>query len=234
MRRISLIPLLAIALMGAGCNSNKQPETPTTKSPQQPGTIDQVTTVSPEAYEYVDPETTYAKQALLNLATANSFHSRMVIPGINEDVTADLVFVKNQGMRGTLAIPSDQGTTISEVYLTEAEVLFKQGTNPWQNISGTDEAKELATSLKGSFSFDEEEDFILNGSEQYLGKSSGSNCTIYRFRQVTTEGRLQPFSVCITNQDLPTYVEIDTLSERPIRIEYSDVNTVGSIERPQL
>lgn len=235
MRRLSLLPLFAIALLGAGCNKANQPTNqPASNATQTPGTLAQVQGVSPEAYEYTDPETAYAKQALLNLTSANSFHSRMVIPGINEDVVADLLFVKDQGMRGTLTIPGDQGTTISEIYLTQKEVLFKQGAKPWENISGTTEAAELTASLNGSFSFNEDDDFILNGSEQYLGKSSGVGCTLYRFRQVTTDGRLQPFTVCITPQDLPTYVEIDTKAARPIRIEYSEVNSVGSIQRPQI
>jgi|JI8StandDraft_1071087.scaffolds.fasta_scaffold19252_3 hypothetical protein len=235
MRRLSLLPLLAIALMGAGCNKANQPTNqPASTNPQTPGTIDRVQTVTTEAYEYIEPETSYAKQALLNLTSANSFHSRMVIPGLQEDVIADLVFVKDQGMRGTLTIPGDQGTTISEIYLTQKEVLFKQGSKAWENISGTQEATELTASLNGSFSFGEEDDFILNGSEQFIGKSSGAGCTIYRFRQVTADGRLQPFSVCITPQDLPTYVEIDTKTPRPIRIDYSDVNGVGSIQRPQI
>lgn len=100
MRRLSLLPLLAIALMGAGCNKANQPTNqPASTNPQTPGTIiDRVRTVTTEAYEYIEPESPYAKQALLNLTSANSFHSRMVIPGLQEDVIADLVFVKDQGI----------------------------------------------------------------------------------------------------------------------------------------
>lgn len=233
MRRLLPLSILALALMGAGCNKATPPTNQPGTNPTNSGVQQQQRATNDNSDE-VNPETTYAKQALLNLTSANSFHSKMVIPGVNEDVIADIIFVKDQGMRGTLAIPSSEGTTIAEIYLTPKEVLLKQGSANWENISGTEEALELTSSLKGSFTFNDDEDFILNGSEQYLGKSSGIGCTAYKFRQVTTDGYLQPFTVCISSKDLPTYVEIETKASRPVRIDYSDVNGISSIERPQI
>ncbi|MFO0764837.1 MAG: hypothetical protein U0487_02205 [Patescibacteria group bacterium] len=232
MRRLLPLAAIALALMGAGCGK-ANPNTAQQGNQSNGVRPQQATTTDPYA-DYVDPETTYAKQALLNLTSANSFHSRMVIPGVKEDVVADLIFVKDQAMRGTLSIPSEQGTSVSEVYLSAKEVLYKQGSNAWQNISGSEEAAALTNSLKGSFSFGDDGNFILNGSEQYLGKSSGSGCTAYRFRQVTDDGHLQAFTVCISDKDLPTFVEIDTKTSRPIRIDYSDVNAINTVERPQV
>lgn len=233
MRRLLSLSILALALMGAGCNKTTPPTNQPATNPLNGG-VQQQAQPSNDNFDEVNPETTYAKQALLNLTSANSFHSKMVIPGVSEDVIANIIFVKDQGMRGTLAIPSDQGTTIAEIYLTQKEVLFKQGSEGWQNISGSEEAIELTNSLKGSFTFNDDADFILNGSEQYLGKSSGMGCTAYKFRQVTDEGYLQPFTVCISSKDLPTYVEIETKTARPIRIDYSDINGISAVERPQI
>lgn len=230
MKRIALLVIL-LASTGLGCTKatpqkESTPKNPTAKPAQQQ-------TTEPVILDRIIPEAQYAKQALQNLATANSYHSEMIIPGVGKDVTASMTFVKTQGLRGTLSIPTEEGISISEVYLSKEEVWHKTQGGAWENISGSEEAKELTDSLQGSFVEDEDGDFILNGSEQFLAKQEKSSCTEYTFRQVTTEGMLQTFRVCITKQDLPQYIEIETKSERPIRINYSALNEITSIEKPQ-
>lgn len=232
------IVLCLITLMGAGCRKpTATTVTPTpTKTPAPTITKEQVARdfIPREEYEASNPSTLYTKQALHNLQSAQSFSSRIRIPGTGQDVTAELQFVKDQGLRGILQIPGESGLSVSEVYLSKQEVFVRAGNSPWQNISGTTEALDLIESLHGTFAFEDEGDFILNGSEAFIGSQKNNECTAHQFRQVTSEGMLQTFSVCITSQDLPLWIEIDTKSERPIRIDYSRINEISTIEKPQL
>ncbi|MCC7522552.1 hypothetical protein IT407_02005 [Candidatus Uhrbacteria bacterium] len=233
-----LFLLTVIACMGLGC---KKPviNTDGTIPDASQNTGSQTIAVQNQRNDIAVPkdfskEIGLIRQALSNLGQAQSFRAELNLPGQNTRIDAALDFNRSQGVRGRIAMPGANGVLSAEIYLNENTILFKDGMNPWQDVTQTAEGERLSGVLKQAFAFDSSQSsgFSINDSA-YIANivDDPSGCRLYDLIQ-STNGNIQTLRICITD-DIATGIDIDTVSGL-VRIRYKDVNGNVPIEKPKL
>lgn len=174
------------------------------------------------------------RQALANLGQAQSFRAELNLPGQSTRIDAVLDFNRSQGVRGRIAMPGTNGVMSAEIYLNENTILFKDGMNPWQDITKTAEGERLSGVLKQAFAFDtaQSNGFSINDTA-YIANivDDPSGCRLYDLIQ-STNGNIQTLRICVAD-DIATGIDIDTPGGL-VRMRYKDVNGNVPIEKPNL
>ncbi len=229
MKRLALlVPLLALALAGFGCKQ-EEPKPATVPNAVTPTADTKVTQETPQG---VSRDVLYARQVLRNLSQAKAFRAGMIVPSASGRITTNLDFNRDIGMSGRIELPTTQGIQTADIYATEKEIWYRNGTSSWSDLSQTQDGKNFQAVFQNAFSYSNQYQSTVSDTATLIAKTEdpSAGCQRYAFSQTLNDGTKQNFTLCIS-QDLPVYLTIDGPFGQ-IEVRYRDINGNVIVKRP--
>jgi hypothetical protein len=231
-RPLLIVPLLVLSLFGFGCKKEEPaPVNPPVPNAEAP-TATSVPVTAPVNVG-VSRDVLYARQVLRNLSEANAFRASMVVPTANGIVTTNLDYNRMSGILGTIQIPTaDGGKQTADLFASDSEIWFRQGTSTWQNLTNTPDGKNFQTVFQNAFNYQDRYQSTVADTATLTSKTDDASegCSRYAFTQPTENGGTQTFTLCVT-ADLPVYLTIDGPFGQ-IEVHYKDVNGAVDVKKP--
>jgi len=167
------------------------------------------------------------------LSQAKTFRAVMNVPTANGQVATSLDYNRDSGLYGTIQIPSAGGAAQSaNLYASDKEIWFRQGTSTWQNLTNTQDGKNFQAVFQNAFNYQDRYQSTVADTATLTSKTDdpSAGCSRYAFTQPTGNGGTQTFTLCVS-KDLPVYLTIDGPFGQ-IEVHYKDVNGNVEVKRP--
>ena len=238
--------LLALPLLGFGCQAPNYAgqqasnwrgviqDTPkaavkTSPTPSAPPRRKSIDTETPTA-----PEVFILRQALSNLASADFFRAKLLLPpveGGTTPVTGELLFDRRRGFRGTIDISPQ---IKSDVFVLNEQVYFRANTSSWQNITEQPEGARLRAFFAIAFP-NEKGTKTTRVSDKArildISEDQAQACRRYTYSEIVPNGDVVKTILCVKD-GLPAYI-INEYAEGNTEVHYSEVNQtldIGSLK----
>lgn len=222
--------LLTLALLGFGC---KKPDPqPTVPNAAVPADNSAAVPTPNQPAPGISRDVIYARQVLRNLSQASSFRASMVVPSAGGIINTTLDYSRANGLIGKVTLPTNAGPQTAELYATDAEIWFREGTSTWQNLSNTEEGQGFRTIFQNAFGYQSQYQSTVSDTAKLTAKDedTSANCTRHAFIQTVGTGTEQRFTLCIA-ADLPVYLTIEGPYGQ-IEVRYRDVNGNVEVKKP--
>ncbi len=229
-RSLLLAPLLVLALTGFGCKKAEPAQAPV---PNAAAPVNSANPAVPEAAAGVSRDVLYARQVLRNLSQAKSFHASLIVPSASGRINTTLDFNRLTGMLGRIDVTATDGATqTAQLFASEAEIWFRQGTSTWVDLTKTDDGKRFQAVFANAFSYSDQYQSTVSDTAALVAKTEdrAAGCQRQAFTQKLNDGSTQAFTLCV-KQDLPVYLTIDGPFGQ-IEVHYKDINGSVEVKRP--
>lgn len=226
----------SLVLAGFGCKKPEARKDLRNALAQAPAfTVPKITAPTPSPYKSKGdtegaPEVMTVRQAVKNLAQADSFRATIIIPAPDGTARGEMEFVRGKGMHAGLSFPGAPG---AEFYLKANQLVFRSGTSSWQNIGASEQGVQIRRLFQQAFPT------VESTSTAFISKSArftsikddpSRNCKMYEFNQYTLTGDKQRVKVCIQNS-LPIYVSTP-VADGDLETTYRDFNQTIPMDFP--
>lgn len=225
-----------LVLAGFGCKkpeARKDLRTALTQTPSL--NIPKIAAPTPAAYKSKGdtegaPEVMIVRQAIKNLAQADSFRATLIIPAPDGKARGEMEFVRGKGMHAGLSFPGAPG---AEFYLKTNQLVFRSGTSSWQDIGSSEQGVQIRQLFQQAFpTVESTSTTFISKSARFLNikEDKDRNCKMYEFSQYTLAGDKQRVKVCIQNS-LPVYVSTP-VADGDLEATYRDFNQTIPLDFP--
>ncbi len=235
-----VILLLVFPLLGFGCKKDPviKPGTnypvdaayPVVRKPSTDKTAATVTSTQNKTQPVTaptkkDPDITYLQKVMENFDAANSFRATLSIPIKDGTATGSVELSRATGLHGKLAMPTNITT---EIYLVGSDIFFRANTSTWENLTNTEEGKQLAELFRIAFSVDGSGSTAIPDTAQIMGTGRDpSGCKLYVYTEPDRNGSNQ---ICVKD-DLPVRV-VSQMDYGNVEVYYRDFNQPITITAP--
>ncbi|MEK7116293.1 MAG: hypothetical protein AAB879_02780 [Patescibacteria group bacterium] len=220
------ISLLLFSLTGVGCLKKRVPTIP---PPSQPLT-NTPAVVSFQPSKTSDTSTNAELDAILkNFRSVKSFRMKLAYATPQGDFTSTLEFLRPHRFRGLMQIANQAAT---EIIVVDDSLYMRSSGGKWTDLSGTEAAKVVGSSLKNSLSGDSSVEKIGVDPDAVVKKTrdDARRCDLYKARVRSTDGSPADLEICAAD-GLPHFVTLTT-QHGPFTFEYYKYNELFLIEKP--
>ena len=227
MRKILPFILLLTSLTGAGC-FKKKPEPVAVPQPKPASANPSV--VAFGTSQTGDAAINAELDAILkNFRSVKSFRMRFSYSTPQGLLTSTLEYLRPNRFRGIMQIANQPAT---EVIVVDQSLYMRPTGGRWVDLSGTESAKAVGSSLQSALSGNASLDNIGVDPNAVVKKTrdDGRQCDLYKASVKSQDGTPAALEICAAGQ-LPKFVTITT-QQGPFTFEYYDYNTLFLIEKP--
>lgn len=219
--------LVTSSLFGLGCAPKTEVKPVEQKMPPKSSQNPSVLLFPAEAKP--NPTVNEELQTILsNFRQANSLRTKFDMTTAQGQVQGNFQFIRPNRFKGVMQA---QGSSL-EIVVVDDSLFLKAGDKPWANLSGQPSSKTLTDTLRKALSGNSTFDAASANSHALVTKShdEARACDAYKTTAKTADGSVVSIEICAANM-LPKFVSMTT-DQGPVRISYTDYNTLFLIEKP--
>jgi hypothetical protein len=224
-----VLAMTAAAICGAGCKS------PFKQSTQEPAEYSKTTSTSAVNVQPAKAAPTEQevradlRAALQNFHEAKSFRANVTLKTSEGTFKARMDMQKPNRVRGQYDLRP--GTRV-DMIAVDSSLFMRFNDDPWANISKIPSAQTLSNAMKDSLTGNSSLDNL--GVDDALPVKRtvdrSRKCDLYSTTLTDKEGKAYEVEICVAD-GLPKFLELKSPTN-PLKVEYSDYNTVFLIEKP--